>query len=865
MKLTIKRLSSEFTKIIKDGAEPEEMRTFFRCDKGLDEVVVKCVLWGHHFWPKYFNKPTPQFHYELISKFFSPGNDYTACPRGFGKDYWIETPTLTTEGYKKLKNIKVGDFVFGEDGKPTKVIKKTETFFDRNCYAVKFSDGSEIIAGETHDWMVEDSLLRHRLDYIPRNGKKETVKSRKSLKMLKLTTKELSENLFVKRSDGRKELNYSIPVCKPVEFKEKKQEVEPYLLGQWLGDGTTACTHITTMDEETVEYLYEYCARMGYKIRVVRAGGKSNTYCMYGGILKRFRAVGVIGNKHIPQKYLQGSVEQRMELLKGLMDSDGTVSDGGHYEFCSKKKKLAEDVLELLWSLGVKATLGEYDSKLYGKIVGKKYRVCFSTYLDVFKLSYKKQRQTVKKDPRIKRRYIVDVVRVKSVPTQCLGVDNSSHLFLVGKELIPTHNTTIVQLCIAFACVNGLDEFICLIEKTYTEASEVLEAIREEFKLNDEVVRVYGDLTKVNPKGKNQDNIRDSAGDFFVNGVRLRAKGYDTPIRGLKSRHSRPTRVILDDVESDEHIENVEQRSKYLNNYIKGIIPAVDNDTGVIKMFGTILHDDSLLHTLVLNHNGRIYRAWEGENRVLLWPSNWTVEKLEQKREEMRISEKGDAGFYQEYFNEPISEEDQIFRKEMFRYFNGLQLEELRKKPNKIYTLVDPAISKKTTADFTAVISAMVDEMNKVYVLEISRARLDPLETIKLIFSHYERWHPVYVGIETTAYQKALKYFIEEEKRRQSSSVQSMQVVEIKPIIDKITKVKKLQPKYAIANVFHNSDDHNTPILEQELLRFPKGAHDDCVDCLSNIIEIMIPVSRTVDRAYQKFSKTLVPGMSVKY
>jgi predicted phage terminase large subunit-like protein len=411
--------------------------------------------------------------------------------------------------------------------------------------------------------------------------------------------------------------------------------------------------------------------------------------------------------------------------------------------------------------------------------------------------------------------------------------------------------TTINQLCIAYSSANGLDEFIVLIEKTYTEAAEVLEAVREEFKMNDEILRVYGDLTKVNTKGKDQDNIRDSAGDFFVNGVRLRAKGFDTPIRGLKSRHSRPTRVILDDIESDEHIENVEQRGKYLNNYIKGVIPAVDNDTGVIKMFGTILHDDSLLNTLIKNHKGAIYRAWD-DTRELLWPSNWTVEKLEQKREEMRIEGKGDASFYQEYFNEPLNEEDQVFRKEMFRYFNSLQLEGIKKKPHRIYTLVDPAISKKTTADFTAILTVLVDDINRVFVLEITRARLDPIETIKAIFAHYERHHPYYVAIETTAYQKALKYFIEEEKRRQNSTVQSMMVVEIKPTIDKVTKINKLQPKYAIANVFHNSDDHNTPILEEELTRFPKGVHDDVVDCLSNIIEIIIPVSKTIDRKYKR-------------
>lgn len=424
--------------------------------------------------------------------------------------------------------------------------------------------------------------------------------------------------------------------------------------------------------------------------------------------------------------------------------------------------------------------------------------------------------------------------------------------------------TTINQLCIAYSCVNGLDEFIVLIEKTYTEAAEVLEAIREEFKMNDEILRVYGDLTKVNTKGQDQENIKDSEGDFFVNGVRLRAKGFDTPIRGLKSRHARPTRVIIDDCESDEHIENVEQRAKYLNNYIKGVIPAVDNDTGVIKMFGTILHDDSLLNTLIKNHKGRIYRAWD-ENRELLWPSNWTVEKLEQKREEMRIEGKGDASFYQEYFNEPLDDTDQKFRKEMFRYFNALQWEEQKKKPYRTYTLVDPAISKKTTADFTAVVTVAVDSLNRIFVLEITRARLDPIETIKVIFAHYLKWQPIYVGIETTAYQKALKFFLDQEKRREHSIVQSMQVVEIKPTIDKITKISKLQPFYAIGSVYHNSDDKNTEVLEHELTRFPKGVHDDVADCLSNVIEIMIPVSKTTDLAYKKYVKAREAGSRVMY
>lgn len=411
--------------------------------------------------------------------------------------------------------------------------------------------------------------------------------------------------------------------------------------------------------------------------------------------------------------------------------------------------------------------------------------------------------------------------------------------------------TTIIQLCIAFSCYLGLDEFIVLIEKTWNEASEVLEAVREEAQRNDEILRVYGDLTKINAKNVVQEDIKDTVGDFFVNGVRLRARGFDVPIRGLKSRHTRPTRIVLDDVESDEHIENVDQREKYLNNYVKGVIPAADSEYGVIKMFGTILHDDSLLQTLINNHHGKVYAAWD-DNHKLLWPEFWTVEKLEKKREEMRISEKGDAAFYQEYFNQPLDEMSQVFRKNMFQRFNNLQLPSIMAKPHRIYTIVDPAISKKTTADFTAIVTVLVDSMNQIYVLEITRARLNPLETIKAIFAHYERWRPIYVGIESVSYQKALKFFVEEEKLKQTGPVRTMNVIEIKPITDKVTKIKKLQPKYAILNVWHNSDDPNTTILEEELLRFPKSVHDDVADALSYVIEIIIPIQKTIERKVRK-------------
>jgi predicted phage terminase large subunit-like protein len=425
--------------------------------------------------------------------------------------------------------------------------------------------------------------------------------------------------------------------------------------------------------------------------------------------------------------------------------------------------------------------------------------------------------------------------------------------------------TTLIQLCIFYSLVNGLDEFIVLIEKTFTEASEVLEAIREEFKMNDKIIWVYGELSKIGPQSTNvQDNLKDSVGDFFINGCRLRAKGFDSPIRGLKSRHTRPTRIVLDDVESDEHIENIEQRQKYLNNYIKGIIPAQDNRNGVTKMWGTILHDDSLLSTLIKNHNGEILRAWNAQ-RELLWATYWTIEKLESKRKEMAIDGKGDSAFYQEYFNEPVSEDDAIFNRQMFHYFNKLQLENIRKKPHNIYIMVDPAISKRETADFTAIIAVLVDQLNRVYVLEIIRERLDPIETIKALFAMYERWQPVAVGVESVAYQKSLIYFINEEKKRRNSIVRSMVVKEVKADTDKARKIKGLQPRYAIGNVYHNSDDPNTKVLESELTRFPRGSTDDIIDALASVNQMIIGIVKPIHKEYSRFASLAKTHNQAKY
>lgn len=382
------------------------------------------------------------------------------CGRRFGKALALDTPILTTEGFKNLVDVTVDDFVFDEKGKPSRVLYKSDIYTGRNCYAVNFSDGTTIIADGKHDWLVEDKSYRKN---IRRSGK---------VSLKKKTTEELSKNLRYLDNEN----NFSIPLALPVIHEKKDLPIEPYFLGLWLGDGTSGNCGITTADKEVIEYLQGYAHRLSMKVR--KGGtGSASTYFITGdkgnnrSLQEKLRVLNVINNKHIPETYLLGSIEQRMELLMGLMDSDGYAGEGSN-EYCTTSNILAIDMAKLLASLSIKSTIKEYDSKLYGRVVGRKYRLHFNTKTSVFKLRRKKDKQNIPNRDWCERRYITSVDEVRSVPVQCLMVDADSHLFLAGYNLVATHNTTLAIQEILGKAVYKTSR-IAYIAPTYQQARDI--------------------------------------------------------------------------------------------------------------------------------------------------------------------------------------------------------------------------------------------------------------------------------------------------------------------------------------------------------------------------------------------------------
>lgn len=408
--------------------------------------------------------------------------------------------------------------------------------------------------------------------------------------------------------------------------------------------------------------------------------------------------------------------------------------------------------------------------------------------------------------------------------------------------------TTLNQLCINFQIANKLEKFIVIIEKSFTEASEVVRAISKTWHDNLMVKQVYGNLIKIDDSGQTDDKASDSAGDLVVNGVRIRAKGFEAVIRGIKSGSWRPTKIYLDDVESDEHINSDEQRRKYRENYTQGVVPAIDI-TGSIKVRGTILHSDSLLANLIEQHGGKIYKAFQKEDpqNTLLWPERWTYALLMKKKAEMEMQGKGTSSFYKEYLNEPVDDENRPFRIEWLQ--KEFTDEDIKFKALSRTATIDVAESLKQGADFTALTIVDWDQDNNWFIQHAKRHKVNVTGLVDLIFSTWQLYHPTKIGVEKKAFTDQVKPLL--QIRSEESGIYPI-VVELehqgKAKEDRIKGA--LQGRFEAGKIwFKKGTTDDQLALKGELIDFPSGKKDDLIDGLSYIQQIGFrPMGRSKDQ-----------------
>ncbi len=398
------------------------------------------------------------FFYAVFDNPYTTRTAILSKARKNAKALALDTPIPTPKGWKTMGDIKTGDYVYGSDGKPVKVIAESEIFTEKECYKLTFSDGSQIVASEDHIW-----TTKHK--YRPWEGKTGryfTKGFNKRPVIANVTTSQIKESLRIERSDGNTENNHSVPVNAPLAADEKHLLVHPYTLGAWLGDGKTAGASLTCGDED-LEHMVGMLELFEKNVSVHKSENRSNTIKISTSVGNgrkktslrvRLREIGVLGNKHIPDCYFESSIEQRIQLLQGLMDTDGTVNKcGGKYpraSFCNKNYDLVYGVWRLLRSLGLKSKIIQTRAKLYDKDYGMCYKVEFTVpkNFPVFSLMRKQNLLPDEIGKRSKSIQIVGCEYVGKIPCKCIAVDSEDHLFLAGHGCIPTHNTATIAMIV---------------------------------------------------------------------------------------------------------------------------------------------------------------------------------------------------------------------------------------------------------------------------------------------------------------------------------------------------------------------------------------------------------------------------------
>jgi deoxycytidine triphosphate deaminase len=351
-----------------------------------------------------------------------------------GKALALDTEVPTPDGWTTIGEIRAGDWVFDPTGAPVQVLGVTGEIQRRPCREVVFSDGTRVVADIYHEWEV-----RSRYDRARRNPFRV------------LSTAEIAASLKIGI-----EYNWHVAQTGPVRYFERELPIDPYVLGVWLGDGTSSNANVTTADAEILAELVD----AGYGVRTASGplgylfgpGSEPHVrdpatgrYTANDSLHSTLRSLGLLGNKHVPRDYLEASVEQRRALLQGLMDTDGYVDKWGRCELTTVKRHLAEAYRELVASLGFRPVIATKRAMLDGRDCGPKYDVTFTPDEPVFRLPRKLARQKVA--GRFKKgRSIVAVSEVDTVPVRCIQVRSRRGAYLITRSFIPTHNSSLGRL-----------------------------------------------------------------------------------------------------------------------------------------------------------------------------------------------------------------------------------------------------------------------------------------------------------------------------------------------------------------------------------------------------------------------------------
>lgn len=524
-------------------------------------------------------------------------------PSGFGKVQPYDAKIITPNGIRQMGDIKVGDYVIGRNGKPTKVIG---VFPHKNWqfYRITFSDGVSTECGKEHLWAVNSKSQRRRKTYSKELHRK-VYNPDNSFKVLSL--EEIMEQGLYKGKHHT--YNFKIPMAEPTQFEKIDVKLDPYFVGYMIGDGCFSRGDISvgTQDIKEASVLLSE-TKVPFKQFYYE---KRNIYSLSYNkeimdIFREYYDTNIKSDqKYIHHDYLYNSLENRIAILNGLMDSDGTCMKNGCSCFNTKSHQLALDVKTLVLSLGGFATVREKKCGYFNKKY-QEYRDCGIGYevtitlcdpsIPIFRLSRKQERVKYRREQK-DFRFIKSIEKSKVCDGQCIKVDSEDELYLTD-DFIVTHNTSLTTAMASHAAINGF---------------KVLQIVFED-RIKQVQRKHIGRITDIESK--------DLSKEDNVERVRRTVESFRQTNEDALQNNLRIVRF-----------PSGEKTAKFIENFIKKLTNSgFKPDLVIIDYFECLKHDSTSKDSNEFEKEGKTMRKFEamaGELDVAMWiPSQGTKDAI---------------------------------------------------------------------------------------------------------------------------------------------------------------------------------------------------------------------------------------------
>lgn len=542
----------------------------------------RLINFARYMQPDLALEPFHVVYYTLLDK-FAHGEIkkmIVQMPPQHGKEISDNQIVATTKGLKKHGDLIVGDYVFGRDGTPVKVLWVSEK--TRSEYVVSFSDGAKIECHGNHEWTVYNRFRQ----------KEETIE-----------TKHMASSTIY-NGDGKRGSRYKYHVDSNVcvMFDSRNVDLDPYVLGAWLGDGDSSCgiIHIGNNDVEII-------GNSTYKFKESKGTTTRKFYSPELNILLKNN--GLIKNKHIPDMYKYNSVEVRKNVIAGLIDTDGYVYHrNGRITISNTNKRIIDDAAFILRSLGQSVVVCEFKPRVSSSgIVGKKivYQLCFNPTMT---FPTKVKRKKITKLSINKKRAIVSIERKEGLGYgNCIQVEGG--IYLVGDTFIPTHNSEGSSRKLpAFMLGLNPDKKICIGSYAATIARD----------FNRDVQRIIDtpSYRELFPETYlNGSNVVTMANTYLRNSDVIEMVGHKGLLRVVGRGGSLTSKTVDVSILDDVYKDYAEGNSPIVRNaawkwYTTVVRTRLHNDSQELIVF-TRWHDDDLI--------GRIEKSGETVIEIKSW------------------------------------------------------------------------------------------------------------------------------------------------------------------------------------------------------------------------------------------------------